>query len=524
VSDRIAGGITRAHHPTQGREEGVVLKLSASDTDDDSPAARWLRRSAQASVAALFAVMIVSAAAYVKLSYASDRLPYPLDYGEGVMLYQASRLASFSRIYPADVNTPPYFSTNYPPLFAAMQAPLVNLFGPAYWYGRLISQIGLLIVALCLGATVWLLTGKRVAAVATTLLVPAVPVFAVWSQYNRVDSVALALTWMALVLLVRSRARWRIPLVALLLAASAFTRQSYALAGPVAALAVILSGNDTRAARSFAMWFVGLGTVSALALEWVTRGGFLRHVIIDNVGAVAVHNLWDEYGDLGVTIPVLLGCAAAVMFGRVLPPRGRALARAYLLCAAFTSLLIVKVGSDVNYVYELAAGCVLAAGLIFALALRRPITTVVAALVLAGQVATLAATRPYERIESRVRHAADSRRLLDLVCRIDGPILADEAMGFQVIARKAITFEPFEMTQLARQRRWNDQALVQMVRNHAFAAILIFTPASGNRGLIDSRWTPRLQDAIGSSYLAKEHVPIEDSGYVVVYRPRSMPG
>lgn len=386
--------VTGADRPTQAREEGVVLTLSASATDDDSSAARWLGLSAQASVAALFAVMIVSAAAYVKLSYASDRLPYPLDYGEGVVLYQASRLASFSGIYPADVNTPPYFSTNYPPLFAAMQAPLVNLFGPAYWYGRLISQIGLVIVALCLGATVWLLTEKRVAGIATTLLVPAVPVFAVWSQYNRVDSMALALTWVALVLLVRSRARWRIPLVALLLAASAFTRQSYALAGPVTALAVMLSGNDTRRARSFAMWFVGLGTVSALALEWATRGGFLRHVIIANVGTIAVHNLWDQYRDLGVTIPVLLGCAAAVMFGRLLPPRGRALARAYLLCGAFTSLLIVKVGSDVNYVYELAAGCVLAAGLIVAHALRRPITTVVAALVLAGQVATLAATRP----------------------------------------------------------------------------------------------------------------------------------
>ena len=72
------------------------------------------------------------------------RFPYPLDYGEGPLLDQIVRLAHFENIYRVDLTVPPYTVANYPPLFLLAQVPWLWAFGPAFWYGRAISALGIL--------------------------------------------------------------------------------------------------------------------------------------------------------------------------------------------------------------------------------------------------------------------------------------------------------------------------------------------------------------------------------------------
>src|SRR5215813_9521020 len=87
----------------------------------------------------LLARLSISLFEYAQLAGAALAFPFPLDYGEGPMLDQTSRLTHFENIYRNSFATPPYTVSNYPPLFQLIQVPLAWIVGPAFWYGRLIS-------------------------------------------------------------------------------------------------------------------------------------------------------------------------------------------------------------------------------------------------------------------------------------------------------------------------------------------------------------------------------------------------
>src|SRR4030095_6617725 len=74
---------------------------------------------------------------------AAVKYPYSMDYGEAPLVDQAMRLAAGENIYRADISTPPYTISNYPPLYIALLALSVKLFGPASTFvvGRTISAL-----------------------------------------------------------------------------------------------------------------------------------------------------------------------------------------------------------------------------------------------------------------------------------------------------------------------------------------------------------------------------------------------
>ena len=88
----------------------------------------------------------------VMLAYARTVLLFPFDYdqGEGFELYDAIRLARGQNIY-LDSAQFPYYSSNYPPVFRVLLVPLIWLFGPQIWVGRVVAfactlAIGVLIM------------------------------------------------------------------------------------------------------------------------------------------------------------------------------------------------------------------------------------------------------------------------------------------------------------------------------------------------------------------------------------------
>src|SRR3712207_132485 len=69
---------------------------------------------------------------------------YSLDYGEGPLLNQALRFARGQGIYAIPGKEPPWTISNYPPLYPLLESAAAWVFGPAYWYGRLISLVSAL--------------------------------------------------------------------------------------------------------------------------------------------------------------------------------------------------------------------------------------------------------------------------------------------------------------------------------------------------------------------------------------------
>ncbi len=93
--------------------------------------------------------------------YAAALFQFPFDYdqGEGFELMDTVLFSQGEWPY-RDNDHYPFYSSNYPPLFHVVIVPLVWLFGPQYWTGRLVGYLGTLITAAAIGYAVQR-TGKR---------------------------------------------------------------------------------------------------------------------------------------------------------------------------------------------------------------------------------------------------------------------------------------------------------------------------------------------------------------------------
>ncbi|MCY3867481.1 MAG: glycosyltransferase family 39 protein [Chloroflexi bacterium] len=102
-----------------------------------------------ATVALLFSLLIY-------LLYAANLIAFPYDYdqGEGFELHDTALFSRFQLPY-RDTERYPFYASNYPPLFHMMAAPFVWLFGPSYWYGRLLGFLASLVSAAAIAYAVY---------------------------------------------------------------------------------------------------------------------------------------------------------------------------------------------------------------------------------------------------------------------------------------------------------------------------------------------------------------------------------
>jgi hypothetical protein len=99
----------------------------------------------------LLLVLLSAAAVFVGDGVRVVAFPYPADYGEGPLLAQTLRLGHLESIYRSDLTSPPYTVSNYPPLYPLVLSPLARLWGPAFWYGRLLSWLSVGAAAMLIG-------------------------------------------------------------------------------------------------------------------------------------------------------------------------------------------------------------------------------------------------------------------------------------------------------------------------------------------------------------------------------------
>ena len=470
-----------------------------------SPLLKWLSRLVIG--AALIVLLLMQAQAWLlyaqHIPLALDD-PYTLNYGEGPLLDQALRLARGENIYQADLSTPPYTITNYPPLYVLAQVPFVQQFGPAFWYGRLISLISILVAALLLGLTVQTVTKDWIAGLAAGLTLPAIPYLYYWSALARIDSLALALSMAGLFVVVRGyRQRGWLILAVLLLSAAAYTRQTYLLAAPLAAVVYVWARGERFKAVAFAL-LLGCVVLAIFALVLVaTQGGIFFHIITANVNALNPDLITHYVDELRQNFPILLAAGGIYLVGGLIWGRpAYGLIAPYMLGAVIVALTISKVGSDVNYLFELSAAFCFAAGGVIALT-RRWFPLRAAALLLLAAAVTMAISltlSQYQPILYRSAHPdTPVDKLVDLIRASDVPIIADEQMGLLALNGKPILFQPFEMSQLALAGLWNQQPFLDALARGDYPIILLYQP-SRNPQLRFERWTPEMLRIINDAY------------------------
>ena len=449
------------------------------------------------------AIILCLAYQFLAVSY-----PYSLDYGEAPLVDQAMRLASGQNIYRADISTPPYTISNYPPLYVALVAASVKLFGPSqsFFVGRMISVLCMWASSILLMLIVYAPTRDRFAALSAGLIFPAFPFVLYWSPLLRIDMLALALSLAGLCLLADGLKEGqpvsprRLIGVALLLVAAIYTRQSYGLAAPFAAFVWLLA-HDWRQALKLAGLVSGLGLVLFLALNSLTHGGFFFNIVTANVNAFSVDLLkfnWDRVREAAL---ILLFIGGASLF---LTPRWNPLwmlAAPYLVGAILSAATIGKLGSNVNYVLELCAALSLSAGAVVAwsrahLSIHslRAALPIILALAIGKMMHVMLKDYTWDLRERRAA-ISELSQLEAMVAETPGPILADEYMGMLTLQGRPLVIQPFEVTQLAWAGKWDQTPLLDSINRKEFAAVILY-----DRPWLNERWTPEMLSAIGRSY------------------------
>ncbi len=240
--------------------------------------------------------------------------PWQFDLAEGVNLDATVQLAQGHNIYAH--NGPDAFtSAPYTPLFYLLNVPATWLFGPSFGFGRAISMLATLGVAILLVYMVRVITTSWSAGVLAGALWLSVSPVIVWSALFTQSTLAPALGFAGLTMTLRyvapkrddvaGRAAW--PLyAAVVLFALAFYAKQTALDAAAATLLWLLIRDPKRGARA-ALSLAGLILVPFFAANLAFRGGLWEKVISDhalswNAGRAwrIGGRLWSEYWPLVV--------------------------------------------------------------------------------------------------------------------------------------------------------------------------------------------------------------------------------
>lgn len=450
--------------------------------------------------AILFLMLFAAIVFYLWRVWLHLTYPYPLDYGEGPILDQVLRLARGGNIYRVDLTQPPYVLANYPPLYYILQFPFVHLVGPALWYGRLISVASIMTTALLVGLTVLTLTKNRIAASASAVTLLAIPYISYWSLLNRVDSLALMLSWTGLFIVVRwPRKKWGLFATGLCLAAAVYTRQTYGLAAPLAAFVWLWRENSRRSALALGAITAGLGLSAFILLNAASNGGFYFSIVTANVNDYRLAQMVAFWSKLVKNMPILLVAGVGLfLLGNRKALNGFSLVAPYLTAAAIVALTIGKVGANVNYFFELSAGLAVTSGIIFNYFYRRISWRAVACSLLAVQLVMLMLWTQRNFMPYLPERRAEAANLLQRLELVEGPVLLDEYMGLWALTGRPLYIEPIGMKHLAANGQWTQETLLEAIATHDFDIIAI-SPAYA-----EERWTAEALHQIEQSYQRAE--------------------
>src|SRR5690606_23809400 len=141
--------------------------------------------------------------------------------------------------------------------------------------------------------------------------------------------------------------RWGLIGGALLLAAAAYTRQTYLLAAPLAAFVYIWAQGERYRAMLFAVLLGCIVLGSFVVLTVATEGGIFMHIVTANVNVLNPDLITHYWNELLRGLPILLAAGALyLLIGAAVGRPAWWLIAPYSLGAVVVALTISKVGSD----------------------------------------------------------------------------------------------------------------------------------------------------------------------------------
>ncbi|MFW6068503.1 MAG: ArnT family glycosyltransferase [Chloroflexota bacterium] len=253
--------------------------------------------------------------------YAVHLFQFPFDYDQGEGFELVDTLLFSQGQWPyRDINEYPFYSSNYPPLYHLVVVPLVWLFGPQYWTGRLVAYLGTLVTATLIGYAVhretrrpWLAALSGLAFLASNYVYHVGPLF---RQHLFMVMLETAAVVYLTVIIDREedtgrRDRRGLIVVMLLLLIAGYTKQlAYAT---VATVFIFLFLRRPRRAIFWAIPFAGITGLIFLIINLATDGHWLLNTVTANLNpfiAEQAIGLFRQWFRLHIVITVVAGAYA----------------------------------------------------------------------------------------------------------------------------------------------------------------------------------------------------------------------
>lgn len=318
----------------------------------------------------------------VYVLYAVNLMQFPFDYdqGEGFELVDTVMFSQGRWPYQS-VEPYPFYASNYPPVFHVLQVPFVWVFGPAYWYGRLLGFLGTLVTAYAIGFAVYRdgvrrgTGGHRLVALMAGLAFLASNFIYHIGPLNRQHMTMVMFETLAVVILAysdtiesRTTRRRTIALGLGLLIIGGYTKQLAAFSAVAVLLWMFL--RNPRRAIGWGVLFALVGGAIFAWMTWATDGEWWRQAILANVNqtrfdqVAGLFRLWFSlHGWL--IVPAVLLCLYELYFERI---------SLYFVWFTLTTLLGgvssgTWGGGDSYFATSIAAACILS-GIFFSRWLR----------------------------------------------------------------------------------------------------------------------------------------------------------
>ncbi len=509
----------------------------------------------------------------VYVVYAANLMAFPFDYdqGEGFELVDTLMFSRGEWPY-RDVETYPFYSSNYPPVFHLMAVPFAWAFGTAYWYGRLLGFAATLVTAATIAFAVYRDGQRRTVALLAGLAFLASNIVYHVGPLMRQHMTMVMFETLAVVILAHvnetphtARRRRSLALGLGLLIVAGYTKQLAAYT----ALAVLLF-LFIRQPRRALVWgaaFAVTGAAVFLWMTWATGGQWVTQAILANVNEITfpqvegLFRLWFALHGF-LIVPAALLVVYELYFGRV------SLYSVWFVGAALLGGVSSGTwgGGDSYFATSIAALCILSGifasrtlnrawtfpdnylSRIFIHPLRRaaPAFAAVGLIVIpllylgygravlhmptSGAVfATLAdmldlhpnALNGFYDSAGRIAggyadigHLTTQAdidagwRIVQMVRETEGAVLSEEA-AFTLLAGRDVVTNPTQLLNLWRRGRYDGSGLIQMIEDRAFGLIILRAQFYP---------VPVLQ-AIDRHYMQVETVQMNGFDYIIK-RPR----
>ena len=325
-------------------------------------AVRWLPRILIGLALLAFIGYFVVYAIY---AFALFQFPFDYDQGEGFELMDTLLFSQGEWPYRNN-DSYPFYSSNYPPVFHLVTVPLVWIFGPQYWTGRLVSYLGTLVTAAAIGYAVqrggkrwWLSLLSGLVFLASNYVYHVGPLFR--QQMFMVMFETLAVVLLAVTIEKEEadgkRRNWHLFGVMVLLLLAGYTKQlAYA---SVAAVFIFLFLRQTKRAILWAIPFALITGLIFLGIDAATKGMWLLNTITANINPFVpgqAEGLFRQWFRLHTIITTIAGLFALYQLYR----ERLSAYTIWFVVAVINSITAGKWGAGESYfATAIAASCIL---------------------------------------------------------------------------------------------------------------------------------------------------------------------